>query len=101
MPLTDEQFTKFIESTNETKKWLELLIRIDENTKNHSKQLSDHAIDDIGKFALAKQSSDKLHERLDKYKEDVDKSFGFQNKVMGGIAVLVFIVPIMIAWIKH
>ena len=112
MPFTDEQFVKLIDSIGENKKQWELLIRIDENTKNHSKELNAHAADDIAKFALSKQSTDALHMRLDKVKNDLelqrdlvkkdfDRAIAWQNKMMGAIAVLVFAVPIAIAFVKR
>lgn len=110
--LSDEQFIKLFEGMMDNKKFWELLIRIDENTKNHAKELASHAADDIAKFALSKASMDALHTRLDKTKSDLaedqkavreklDKSLGFQNKMLGAILLAAFVVPILVQFWKH
>ena len=102
MAFTEDQFTKL---------W-ELVIRIDENTKNNAKYMDEHTRDDIAQFALSNKSVDAVHTRLDKIKAELetekvsvrkewDKAIGFQNKMMGAIAVMVFVIPIAIAFVRQ
>lgn len=97
MPFSDDQFQKL---------W-ELVIRIDENTKNQSKEIATHLADDTYRFNLIKQTTDAIDMRIDKLKMDVlddrasvknifDKAVAFQNKLMGAIAVCTFTVPIVV-----
>lgn len=101
MPFSDEQFTKLWES----------MIRIEENTKNNYRQLTEHIAEDIGKFAVGSEAVKAVHTRLDKMKTDLevekhsvrvewDRAIGFQNKMMGAIAMMVFFVPLAIAFFK-
>ena len=85
---TDEQFKEFIKILDTR----EMLIRIDENTKNNQKMFQEHLIQDAGDFALINSSVGKVHDRLDKHST-------FQNQVMGAIAVATFIIPIIISFI--
>lgn len=109
--LSEDQFMKLFEGVMDNKRSWELLIRIDENTKNHTKELATHTADDVGKFALAKASMDALHARMDKTKVELsidqeaiktklDKSLEFQNKMLGAILVSAFAVPIIIQVFK-
>lgn len=101
MAFSDEQFNKL---------W-ELVIRIDENTKNQSKIIDNHMKEDISNMAISNKSVEAVHGRLDRIKNDLDlkdkairtewdRAIGFQNKLMGAIAVLVFVVPIVVSFVK-
>lgn len=99
MPLEESKFEKLND----------MLIRIDENTKNFRTEFGEHRTSDATEFSSLKQSNIKVHERLDKLKEDMKGDFlkqseetrnssGFQNKVMGAICLITFIIPLIVAW---
>lgn len=100
MAFTEDQFQRL----------LEMVIRIDENTKNNAKFMDDHTRDDIAQFALSNKAVEAVHSRLDKIKTELevekkavkvewDRAIGFQNKLMGAIAVLVFIIPFVVKFL--
>lgn len=102
MPLSEEQFKKLTEILD----MRELIIRIDENTKNSQASFLDHAAKDVAEFALVKRSAEKLHERMDVFKEDVRddmaKATGFQNRLIGAFGLATVGIPIIIAvFFKH
>lgn len=61
MPLTEEQFKEFMQAMGSR----DLLIRIDENTKNHRQLFDAHTQQDTVEFSKLEQSTNAVHERLD------------------------------------
>lgn len=102
MPFTDKQFEEFLKAMDTR----EMLVRIDENTKNFhqhlNKRLDDHIAQDYTDHGTVGKSVTKAHERIDEAREELDeklsKSLAFQNKLLGAILLLVFLVPILANW---
>lgn len=87
MPFTDEQFKKFMEVLD----MREMLIRIDENTKNFHLLFNDHKAVDASEFAIQRQSIAKAHERVDVVSDQVKQ---FKWMLAGGcilISTVVFV----------
>lgn len=74
MALTDEQFKQFMDGIQQTQKFWELLIRIDENTKNYHKAHDAHIQDDAAQFGIFRQSLEKVHLRVDEVKKEVSST---------------------------
>lgn len=86
----------------------EMLIRIDENVKSYKSDFIEHKISDIAEFTFLRNSINEIRDKLDKFKEDAkkdivqqttkqDKQIAFQNRLMGAIAIIAFVVPIVVA----
>lgn len=65
MAFTDEQFNRFMDALIGSQEQRDLLIRIDENTKNFRKEFEGHLLSDAANFSKLEQSTTKLHERID------------------------------------
>ena len=97
MEMSDEQFKRLLE----TIALRDMIIRIDENTKNSHDNFQKHEADDAAFQLLVTKTVDKVHTRLDTAKIEIDNYYRVQNRLMGGIAALVFIVPIAVAYFNH
>ena len=84
LSLDQEQFKRLMESVSLGKEQWELLIRIDENTKNMKREFSEHLQSDAAEIALVKGSLSKVHVRIDNVSTEVRD---FRNKVVGAIAL--------------
>jgi len=78
MPLTEDQFNRFIEVITGNQQQRDLLIRIDENTKNFRREFESHLTQDASNFGKLEQSATALHERIDER-----ESFDQRLKVWG------------------
>ena len=101
------QFKEFMEALLQANRHWELLIRIDENTKNLRDAMNKHVSEDSAEFAVTKQSLTKVHERIDNIKKDFavdmksieiqisavdDQLKKFKNRVIGAMILATFIV---------
>lgn len=80
MPLDNEQFERLMKNLD----MRDMLIRIDENTKNMSKNFDDHKKDDAAASALVGQSLAKVHVRIDSVGTEMAS---IKNRIIGGFFV--------------
>lgn len=103
MEMTDGQFKQFLDGVTQNQKHWEMLIRIDENTKNMNSSIQKHFIDDVSEFSIHKASLSKVHERIDVFKESFQKEIqtvddkistvdesvkSIKNKVVGAAVIM-------------
>ena len=84
--MDDNQFKELLEVLS----MRDMLIRIDENTKNARKDFEEHKMEDARNFAILEKSVEKVHGRL-------DINSAFQNKALGAIALATIVIPIVVA----
>lgn len=83
--MTDQQFERFLDAVNRFQESREMIIRIDENTKEFRAWSVKHDRDDSEFQAIHRQAIEALHMRLD--------NFGrFQYLAMGGVGLLAYLV---------
>lgn len=80
MPLNDEQFERLMKNLD----MRDMLIRIDENTKNMGKNFDEHKKDDASASALVGQSLAKVHVRIDGVGIEMAS---IKNRIIGGFFV--------------
>ena len=85
MAFTDEQFKQFMNAIDIK----ELVIRIDENTKNFHKNFEDHVKQDHENYAIHKASLEKMHVRIDGLDSENKKA---KNLFVGGLTVITVLV---------
>lgn len=87
--LTEDQFNKFMNGIQQNQAHWELLIRIDENTKNMKLEAAKHYADDSGEFALTKSSLSKVHGRIDVIDNDIQS---VKNRLIGAFTLATLII---------
>lgn len=101
MPFTDKQFDEFIKAMDTR----EMLVRIDENTKNFhaniTKRLDDHIAGDYVEHGTQKQNVAKAHDRVDKIETEQTKIKGIVIGVGAVATVLLSALQLWIAFVKH
>lgn len=80
MPLSDEQFGNLLKTLESR----DLIIRIDENTKNMRVNFDEHKKEDAANNALMTQSLGKMHNRIDSVGTEIAS---IKNRVIGGFFV--------------
>lgn len=91
-PFTDSQFEKFLQALDTR----ELLIRIDENTKNFHENFKKHEIDNSEDFGIQKQAINKSHERIDIFEGQMSK---FKGMVIGVTSLATILLAALQVWI--
>lgn len=93
MPLSDEQFGNLMKTLESR----DLIIRIDENTKNMRANFDDHKKEDAAAQALVTQSLSKIHTRIDGVSDDMK---AIRNRIIGGFFVATILAS-GITWVMN
>ncbi|MBX4189792.1 hypothetical protein KW791_00620 [Candidatus Parcubacteria bacterium] len=100
MPFTDDQFKEFIKAMDTR----EMLIRIDENTKNFhqsiGRRLDDHINEDLKELGVHTRDIEKSHIRIDVLEKEQTKLRGIVIGVGTLATIILSMLQLWIAFVK-